>query len=763
MWHQRVYLYAMFIKLTAYFLPGHAAANFQIKEIPMIALRRFFGLCGLSVLSLALVSTGWLQPRAAAADLDQLDTSLKLVPADAAFYSSMMRNREQYEAVVGSNAWAKIKEMPAVQMGLMFYNMQLSNPESGPAKFNEMMENPETRKIIDMVVDMASDEIFVYGDRSFTGFVQLFQDVNSAQTYGSLSALSAGEPANAQKQQAGEVISTLVKDVNLIGVPNLIVGFRVKNADLAKEQLIKLETIGNIMLESREETKGRFKKTKVGDHEFLVLELDGGMIPWDEVPLDTFRNLEANEGDVDKLVERLKQSKLVVAIGLRGEYLVVSIGSSLDCLKKLGTGPRLIDRDEFKPLAKFADRRLTSIGYMSKAMNQRMNNQKRQIDDALKAVETLLPKAELSEEQQQRIRQDAKRMAADVKAFVPEVGAVTQFSFLVDGGVESYRYAWGDFGGLDGTKQLSLLQHVGGNPLLGIVLRQRVSPANYDLLSKWAKTAYGYFQEYGLPKMQENEREKLEKFLKEALPIVERLDKTNREMLIPALADGQLAFTIDGKMRSKQYCQNMPESKTPLPMLEPALVLGLSDANLFRAALRDYWDALGDLVEALRNVEGSNVPEGFQLPEPEVTEDSEGSFYSIPLPEEWGLDKQIVPNLGVSKDAAVFSFSPAQTTRLLKAAPLSVGGVLAKTNRPLAVAGWFDWAGLVDAATPWIDYALEKAPAMQNIDEGNRQMVAVQVHTVLDVLKVLRTISNESFFENGALVSHTLVEIRDVK
>ncbi len=232
MWHQRVYLYAMFINLTAYFLPGHAAANIQIKEIPMIALRRLFGLCGLSVLSLALVSAGWLQPRAAAAaDLDQLDTSLKLVPADAAFYSSMMRNREQYEAVVGSNAWAKIKEMPAVQMGLMFYNMQLSNPESGPAKLAEMMENPETRKIIDMAVDMASDEIFVYGDQSFADFLQLFQDVNSAQTYGSLSALSAGEPRNAQKQQAGAIISTLVKNIDLIGVPNLIVGFRVKNSE----------------------------------------------------------------------------------------------------------------------------------------------------------------------------------------------------------------------------------------------------------------------------------------------------------------------------------------------------------------------------------------------------------------------------------------------------------------------------------------------------------------------------------------------------
>ena len=36
---------------------------------------------------------------AAADDLAKLDTSLKLIPADAAFYSSMLRNREQFQAI----------------------------------------------------------------------------------------------------------------------------------------------------------------------------------------------------------------------------------------------------------------------------------------------------------------------------------------------------------------------------------------------------------------------------------------------------------------------------------------------------------------------------------------------------------------------------------------------------------------------------------------------------------------------------------------
>jgi hypothetical protein len=36
------------------------------------------------------------------------------------------------------------------------------------------------------------------------------------------------------------------------------------------------------------------------------------------------------------------------------------------------------------------------------------------------------------------------------------------------------------------------------------------------------------------------------------------------------------------------------------------------------------------------------------------------------------------------------------------------------------------------------------------------------VHTVLKVLQAIRTCTSESYFDQGALVSHSMVEIRDV-
>ena len=63
--------------------------------------------------------------------------------------------------------------------------------------------------------------------------------------------------------------------------------------------------------------------------------------------------------------------------------------------------------------------------------------------------------------------------------------------------------------------------------------------------------------------MKDDEREKLEKFLDAALPLVERMDKANREMLIPALADGQSALVIDGKLDQQHFVGRCRPRKSP--------------------------------------------------------------------------------------------------------------------------------------------------------------------------------------------------------
>ena len=194
----------------------------------------------------------WLAPGSVpAANLDKLDASLKLIPADAAFYGSMLRNREKIEAILHSKAWAKIMEMPIVQewdrqiQGAIGHHRQQGGGTRRRAEEPRGAEDsrPAGRHGLGRGLSVRRQD--------FVDFVQLFQAVNAAQSYGPMVAQITGQTQDRDPKQiqAGAVMSALVHNLKLIGVPNLVLGFKLKNTDLAKEELIKLEMFANVMLE----------------------------------------------------------------------------------------------------------------------------------------------------------------------------------------------------------------------------------------------------------------------------------------------------------------------------------------------------------------------------------------------------------------------------------------------------------------------------------------------------------------------------------
>lgn len=717
---------------------------------------------------LTLVSTAWLMvPSAQAEGLEQLDTSLKLVPEDAAFYCSILRTREQIEAIAESRAWARIKNMPWFKMGTGLYLMQAADPDSPVGQFEAAMDNPELRPWIDLLVDMGSNEMFLYGDGSIVDFTRLAQQVAGAVRYGPVVAQITGQARGVgqEKLQTMLALSALSDNIEQLEIPGVVFGFKLSDADQAAEQLAKLEAQIRGVLAGQPMLQQRFAKKTIGDHEYMTLSLDGSMIPWDEAMLDEIREeAEAFDVDVDKLVERVKEMTLVVALGVRDDYLLLSIGSSTEPLTSLGASASLAGRKEMKPLGKFAQERLTSIGYISGPMMTALATSDKDVDDLLGAIGEVLPASELPADLQERIRQDAAKLGEQLKQCIPEPGPVASIAFLTDRGAEGYQYSWGDHSVWNASKPLELLNHLDGDPLFAMASRVNFAPEDYDTLVEWLKVGYGYFQDLPLPQMSSNERQQVQQVTKKVLPLLKRLDKANREMLIPARSDGQTAFVLDAKLTSRQFHEEMPETEEPMPMFEPALVFGVADVELLRSAYREYKAVADQLVEIVQELAPGVIPEGYAIPDPEVTESEAGSIYGWKLPSELGLDEQIVPNFSLAESVGTISISRGHSERLLKSTPLSARGVLIDAERPRAMAILINWSGMVDAATPWINLAVEQAleAAADNpfIQPGPTRK---QVATILDVLKVLRSITAEVYIEDDALVTHTLTEFVDLE
>src|SRR5438046_2362984 len=116
---------------------------------------------------IGILTISLLLPAARAAEgVEGLNSSLKSIPADAAFYSSMMHNREQVEAILHSRAWAKLMGLPAVQTFFQMMQAQLQQPGSPLASVKQFFDEPENRQLIQLLSDMGSEEIFFYGGES---------------------------------------------------------------------------------------------------------------------------------------------------------------------------------------------------------------------------------------------------------------------------------------------------------------------------------------------------------------------------------------------------------------------------------------------------------------------------------------------------------------------------------------------------------------------------------------------------------------------
>ncbi len=152
--------------------------------------------------------------------------------------------------------------------------------------------------------------------------------------------------------QARSVLSALDAERDRLAVPNIVIGFKLTDAVRAKDQLARLEKVLQAAFEDEPKLKDRLKHETAGGVDYLVLQLDGSLVPWDEIP---WERLAQEPGQFDKLKAKLEQMKLVICAGVRDDYLLIAVGSSLEPLERLGTGKLLADLPEFQPLQKFAE------------------------------------------------------------------------------------------------------------------------------------------------------------------------------------------------------------------------------------------------------------------------------------------------------------------------------------------------------------------------------------------------------------------------
>jgi hypothetical protein len=707
---------------------------------------------------LPIVVGGLLAGPAPAQEAAAQAPSLRWIPADAASYSVMLRNREQLEAILQSKAWARLINQPFAKKVREFVEDQWNTSNFPLGIVRNWYEQAGNAELVRFIGELFEEEVFIYSGKNAAEFSLVLQELQLANQFAPLTALFnaqnvVGNPGaaniNNPMMRVKALLQVLDANADRLKVPDVLLGFKLSHTKPAEAET-RIRNMEKLFAQAFPKAQRHLKRTKIHGADVHMLVVDGTVIPW-----ESLKEFVDQEGQFKKLPEALKKMKLTLAFSIRGNYVLVGFGEGTAALRDFGDKlpNRLSGRSEMAPLATAAGRHLTSIHYVSKEY-QKAASGTQPLEGMSAWLASALKEGNLPAEQRAKLTKRLEKLSADLKRDAPsEPGARLSFSYLNGQGYERYAYNW--FKGLraDDAKPLTLLRHVGSHPLAVFVGQEHASPEDYELFVRLVKIGYQTVEQSIVQQLPDEVRGIYERFITEAKPLFARLDRATGKLLLPALGDED-AFVLDAQLKSKQWHQAMPPAEAPLPMLEPALVISVRDRAMLLEASREYRGIFNDFMALIRKQSNEVFPE-VRIPEPKVKKSKASTLYYWPLSESLGLDKKITPTGGLSDNVAVLTISQDHAKRLLTETTWKGSGPLSDPARPLVSVAYFNWAGLVEAIRPWVKYGLAEADQSQEVKD--------QVFAVLDILKVLHTYSAATYVEGDAVVTHSQTVLRDLR
>jgi hypothetical protein len=196
--------------------------------------------------------------------------SLKWVPEDAALYASWLRTGEQLKAIAKSKAWAKLRELPAVQAVWKHVEEELTGEEGSLAFLYKFFQDADNKALIDLLGDMFAQEVFAYGGTDLPAVIELAKEFHPAnlKIHGLLLRLAGrGRDLNPKQFVFLALMNILAHSADQIKIPDLIIGFKLSKTGPAKTELKRLEKLVNGLVKQcpRSRTASSGRKSRAGN------------------------------------------------------------------------------------------------------------------------------------------------------------------------------------------------------------------------------------------------------------------------------------------------------------------------------------------------------------------------------------------------------------------------------------------------------------------------------------------------------------------
>ncbi len=649
------------------------------------------------------------------------ETSLKFVEPDAAFYSASFQMDKQWDAFINGPFAQHLLNAPITKSYQAAFMEQWNSRKGQIGELRRNIENPNIKSVIDLVLDMSGDEVFLYGDSSFpTSLMALNQLVQELQT------VVATDPQSLNEY----VMSLQSEDIDAIVVPTLMFGGKVSNKDLALQQIDILEAIITLAINQVPQLaplQESLKRVEGESGTRLTLTLTADMIPWDQM---------AQNPDVSELVSKaellLHDREISLSIGMFNDYFIVAITESAEDIDALNeVEESILDSDEFELVRSKAQLPVLGIGYASDAMadaNFQMNLQDyfsknfgriiapiqstissqmnfTEDEDELEKLESILDLLD-------SLPDELEWLDEQIGQHVPDFKGQTSVAVGHADGIESWVESRMEPVALEYSESLPVLQHLGGNPIGFVALKSQHHPEYFETARLIVRKVKSYLDRLVVSGvLDEDDEMKLDLVLQKAWPILVEFADTIEQDFIPATADGQFALVInEPQIVAKQWFKDMPPSDSDLPLIEIGEIWGVSDSEKLINGYERLYKVFDQVVDFVREQDENAIPEGYTVPRPESRDNPVGKNYFYKIPDECPVPETMALQALFTEDFAYYTYSDPQIKQLAKTTPLATRADFIAAEENLGSVAYIDFGRFFGGFKPWVLYGANLAP-----------------------------------------------------
>ena len=644
--------------------------------------------------------------------------------------------------------------------------LEESGLTDGWGELSEMMELGDEavegdEELWKLIQDMGSHEIFWFANDDYCDLMSLYVDTQEKLTKAMAEAMRKGVFEGDIENPLEDFDKVLSKeDLAKLKVPDIVVGAMVTDVDLAERQIKRLEPLMKEAFADQPKLAERVKWQSLGQGKYLTFMATGNDIPWDLIAED----LDEYGDEITKYYrEAIKDKQIALAVGIRGNYLILSVGDNLDHLTSLGKGKSLLEHPQLKRIRDVKGEASALTFYQSQRMAENSYTFDKYFQHQMTTMSAMFlginPLAgggdpELSE----RIGEDVDEFMKDLSTLIPESGASVSHTYMTRNGYRGFSQSWAENLFVDHSKRLKILDHVGADPLCVVASRQKYRPQDFKMVMKWVNKGLAYFDEFGGADAVGMPEDEYDEVAAEIQDWLKTFEKTMVENWLPAFKDGQTALVIDDNLKSKQLHPFLPESDAEIRLLEIAVVSGVSDAAKVKKGANEMIELCNRILSFANEMSGGEL-EGMAVPPAELEKAGDAEYYFYPLGDMLGSDEQISPTAALSKDFMALALSRDHASRLMKSSNVKLPGLASNfVDKEIGSLYFIDFSSMVGLCEEWTDYFV----ATMAEDEMGWEEMAPMIEISFDFLKCVDKFSGVSYAEGKSVVSEYEMRFRDL-